>query len=238
MEKQITTVYVPTEKGKRFMDMLCNDVGCISKQAYLYTPEEHASVQGYREALEKIAVLTHYYPKDPQRAFYEISRITAAALSKAEDKEEGVRTFDGCLTCVHNIDTFEGNSFCIHNCDKGSRYELDVCKVQSSRTPQLTNKAEDKGEVVKMYTKEQYFKQVNFAVKQYERGWNEHAEFIKNYTTQPTNSLYVKETLTDQVFKVWKYIKSNDGEVSVWCNDWYGRHVIGQDCEFSLPPKP
>jgi hypothetical protein len=55
---------------------------------------------------------------------------------------------------------------------------------------------------------------------------------------QLTNSLYVKETLTDQVFKVWKYIESNDGEVSVWCNDWYGRHVIGQDCEFSLPPKP
>jgi len=55
---------------------------------------------------------------------------------------------------------------------------------------------------------------------------------------QPTNSLYVKEKLTDQVFKVWKYIESNDGEVSVWCNDWYGRHVIGQDCEFLLPPKP
>jgi hypothetical protein len=51
-----------------------------------------------------------------------------------------------------------------------------------------------------------------------------------------SKSLYVKETLTDQVFKVWKYIESNDGEVSVWCNDWYGRHVIGQDCEFTTPP--
>jgi hypothetical protein len=39
-----------------------------------------------------------------------------------------------------------------------------------------------------------------------------------------------KEGITHEVQK---YIKSKDGEESVWCNDWYGRHVIGQDCEFS-----
>lgn len=34
------------------------------------------------------------------------------------------------------------------------------------------------------------------------------------------------------IHEVQKYIKSSDGEESVWCNDWYGRHVIGKDCEF------
>ena len=75
-----------------------------------------------------------------------------AALSKAEDKGEWVRTIDGCLTCVHNIDTFEGNSFCIHNCYKGSRYELDVCKVQPSRASQPTNSLDE----LERWVKEQY----------------------------------------------------------------------------------
>jgi hypothetical protein len=36
-----------------------------------------------------------------------------------------------------------------------------------------------------------------------------------------------------QVYEVQKYTKSgNDGEESVWCNEWYGRHVIGKDCCF------
>lgn len=33
-----------------------------------------------------------------------------------------------------------------------------------------------------------------------------------------------------QIFEVQKYIKS-DTEISIWCNDWYGRHVVGQDCD-------
>lgn len=32
--------------------------------------------------------------------------------------------------------------------------------------------------------------------------------------------------------KVRKHIISNDGEESVWCDDWYGRHVIGNDCNW------
>lgn len=35
-----------------------------------------------------------------------------------------------------------------------------------------------------------------------------------------------------QEFDVWKYLKQKDGTESVWCHDWYGHHVIGNDCEF------
>jgi hypothetical protein len=34
------------------------------------------------------------------------------------------------------------------------------------------------------------------------------------------------------IYKVRKYIISNDGEESVWCDDWYGRHVICNDCNW------
>jgi len=149
MKKQITTVYTKTLNLSDYL--LCSHDGIngfaresmLNKQeAYLYTPEEHAAVQGYKEALEKIA-------NEPFRYRWEGSpkqtpkQIAQAALSKAEDKGEGVRTIDGCLTCVHNIDTFEGNSFCIHNCNKGSMYELYVCKVQPSRTTKPTNSLDE-----------------------------------------------------------------------------------------------
>jgi|SRR5665647_53654 len=28
-----------------------------------------------------------------------------------------------------------------------------------------------------------------------------------------------------------KYIEDNEGIVSIWSNTWYGRHVVGKDCE-------
>ncbi len=35
------------------------------------------------------------------------------------------------------------------------------------------------------------------------------------------------------VLKVNQYIKqAGSGEELVWCEDWYGRHTIGIDCEF------
>ena len=38
---------------------------------------------------------------------------------------------------------------------------------------------------------------------------------------------------TGELITVRKYILNVDtGEESIWSNDWYGRHVIGQDCEF------
>jgi len=38
---------------------------------------------------------------------------------------------------------------------------------------------------------------------------------------------------TGNLHEVAKYVKSQtDGEESVWCNEWYGRHVIGKDCAF------
>jgi len=146
MKKQITTVYTKTLNLSDYL--LCSHDGIngfaresmLNKQeAYLYTPEEHAAVQGYREALEEVIELWEQgMPLDSSTV-----NKCKAALSKAEDKGEGVRTIDGCLTCVHNIDTFEGNSFCIHNCNKGSMYELYVCKVQPSRTTKPTNSLDE-----------------------------------------------------------------------------------------------
>lgn len=34
------------------------------------------------------------------------------------------------------------------------------------------------------------------------------------------------------VFDVWKYVFIGEGEHHVWCNDWYGRHIIGHDCDW------
>jgi hypothetical protein len=42
-------------------------------------------------------------------------------------------------------------------------------------------------------------------------------------------------TKTGEVHEVHKYI-NNDGEESIWCDEWYGRHVIGQDCEWQQAP--
>jgi len=33
------------------------------------------------------------------------------------------------------------------------------------------------------------------------------------------------------VHVVRKYIEDNEGIISIWSNTWYGRHVVGQDCE-------
>lgn len=44
-------------------------------------------------------------------------------------------------------------------------------------------------------------------------------------------SLEVREKASGKVYKVWKYLESSDKEISVWCHEWYGRHVVGQDCE-------
>lgn len=88
MEKQIETVYVPTKesRGSFTLDDL-NKTMVINTKAYLYTPEEHAAVQGYREALEKIS-------DECTRTDISITHIVGVvsnALSKAEDKGEGVK---------------------------------------------------------------------------------------------------------------------------------------------------
>ena len=41
----------------------------------------------------------------------------------------------------------------------------------------------------------------------------------------------------NKIFDVFKYIFSEDIH-NIWCNDWYGRHVIGQDCEFYAKSYP
>ena len=45
--------------------------------------------------------------------------------------------------------------------------------------------------------------------------------------------IYIKDKETGKIHKVWKYLLSGDGQESVWCHDWYGHHVIGDDCVFA-----
>jgi hypothetical protein len=33
------------------------------------------------------------------------------------------------------------------------------------------------------------------------------------------------------IFEVRKYIFS-DNEHHIWCNEWYGHHVVGKDCDW------
>jgi hypothetical protein len=44
--------------------------------------------------------------------------------------------------------------------------------------------------------------------------------------------LKVRNIKSNRVHVVSKYIISGDGELNVYCHDWYGRHAIGYDCEF------
>ena len=114
----------------------------IGYDCEFYTEAEHQAAKVYRDALEKIANSNAKIAEDKNVLKAQLMWIRSAAqqaLSKAEDKGDEGRTFDGCFTCVHNIETLEGGLFCINNCNKGSMYELDVCKVRPSRTSQPTN---------------------------------------------------------------------------------------------------
>lgn len=44
------------------------------------------------------------------------------------------------------------------------------------------------------------------------------------------------KTLSGEIHNVKKYIIDTDGEESIWCDTWYGRHVIGQDCNWYAEP--
>lgn len=53
------------------------------------------------------------------------------------------------------------------------------------------------------------------------------------------SKITVKRLSDNTVHEVFKYIKSPEGEESVWCASWYGHHVIGVDCEFcEQSPEP
>lgn len=49
--------------------------------------------------------------------------------------------------------------------------------------------------------------------------------------------LYVYKLDTGETIKVRKYLCHSDGQESIWSDDWYGRHVIGQDCDFLISVK-
>lgn len=48
---------------------------------------------------------------------------------------------------------------------------------------------------------------------------------------QPIVPLKLKRLEDGEIFMVKKYINAN-GEISIWCDEWYGHHKIGVDCVF------
>lgn len=46
-------------------------------------------------------------------------------------------------------------------------------------------------------------------------------------------ALHVKRTTDNVIFRVRKYVRSdNENQELIWCDDWYGKHRIGYDCEW------
>lgn len=39
-------------------------------------------------------------------------------------------------------------------------------------------------------------------------------------------------TKAGEVHDVHKYINDSEGRENIWCDTWYGHHIIGQDCEW------
>lgn len=46
--------------------------------------------------------------------------------------------------------------------------------------------------------------------------------------------LFVRRNDTEEIIQVWKYTINDELEESIWSKAWYGRHVIGQDCEWAV----
>lgn len=44
--------------------------------------------------------------------------------------------------------------------------------------------------------------------------------------------LLIKRKDTGEVHQVNKYVLGSDNQTHVWCNTWYGHHIIGKDCEY------
>jgi len=44
--------------------------------------------------------------------------------------------------------------------------------------------------------------------------------------------MVVKRKDTGEIIVVRKYIIDDNGIEYIWSNDWYGKHVIGYDCEW------
>lgn len=56
----------------------------------------------------------------------------------------------------------------------------------------------------------------------------------RNVLTEKENvySIFIIRLSDDTIHEVWKYLKSDNGEISCWSNTWYGRHVYGKDFVF------
>jgi len=164
MEKQITTVYVPTDEAPYFV---VKDVEkefikarVTEKEAYLYTPKEHAAVQGYREALEKILTkrIDELNAADVEFCKDRWERPEIHPLQKAMAREES------------NKVTF-------------ARQELQsiLSKVQA------LSKAEDKGDVKKDFV--QWLEEDGLPASRSILAELKALNAAKEATPQPTNSL-------------------------------------------------
>lgn len=47
-------------------------------------------------------------------------------------------------------------------------------------------------------------------------------------------TLHVQRNDTKEIIRVRKYTIDDELEESIWSKEWYGRHVIGQDCEWAV----
>lgn len=46
----------------------------------------------------------------------------------------------------------------------------------------------------------------------------------------------VKQINNGEIHEVRKYLIEDGGRENIWCNTWYGHHIIGQDCEWYIAP--
>lgn len=64
----------------------------------------------------------------------------------------------------------------------------------------------------------------------------EQSQPVSTKSAEEKNRLIVKRIDNNQLVKVRKYIIDNEGEEYIWSDDWYGKHVIGKDCEWESQP--
>jgi hypothetical protein len=57
---------------------------------------------------------------------------------------------------------------------------------------------------------------------------------LKELSNQPQS---IRNLSDGSIHEVFKYIKDSDNRISVYSTTWYGRHIIGEDCEFYNQPQ-
>lgn len=64
-------------------------------------------------------------------------------------------------------------------------------------------------------------------------------QFKPSYSVRSAEERFVIESATGIPRRVFKINFDNENnETHVWCEDWYGHHIIGKDCHFPSHPQP